>query len=69
LWRRRSPRSTAFEVAGTRLSSKKVSAFSRLGERRFSGLRPKLFYRCTRRRSRASFASAVSVRHRRSNNR
>ena len=51
------------------LSSRNVSAFSKLGDRSFWKICRNPLKRRTRCRSRASFASAVSVRHRRSNRR
>jgi len=66
---RRLPRSTAFDVEGKSASSRKVSAFSRFGEKSFLSATPKVLKRRTRRRSRASLESAVSTRQRRSNRR
>jgi hypothetical protein len=62
-------RSTAFEVAGSNLSSRKVSAFSRFGLHSFLSAWRTLFSRWTFLRSAASFLRAVAVRQRLSNRR
>lgn len=64
-----SPRSTALDVEGRSLSSKKVKAFSRLGGKRFYKVLPIRRKRRIRRCNRASFSKAVSLRQRRSKRR
>ena len=61
------PRSTAFEVEGSSLSSRNVRAFSNVGEKAYFKVSPTWGNRWSRRRSVASLARAVWVRQRRSN--
>src|SRR4029453_14065256 len=61
-------RSTAFEVAGSSLSSRNVRAFSKVGEKSFLRVLPTWGNRRSRRRRVASLSRAVWVRQRRSNN-
>ena len=64
---RRLPRSTAFEVDGSHVSSRNVNAFSSVGEKSFLSVSPSCLNRWRRRLSLASVARAVWVRQRRSN--
>jgi hypothetical protein len=66
---RRFPRSTAWDVAGSRWSSRTFRAFSRSGEYRGSRRFPRRRKRRTRRRNRVRLDRAVAVRQRRANQR
>jgi len=62
------PRSPAFEVEGSSLSSRNVRAFSKVGAKSFLRVAPTWGNRRSRRRRVASVARAVWVRQRRSKN-